>query len=285
MGDFEGTIPKGQYGGGTVQLWDRGTWAPEGDATPEEALAKGDLKFTLDGKRLHGSWVLVRMKGDKFGGKRNNWLLIKHRDSFARDGSGDAVLHKDRSVASGRAMTAIEAGTGKKPQALHAGQGISRGRDLAIGRKSRKDDEPEPAAKTRKVSSLPRFVEPQLAQLVEQPPSGAGWVHEVKFDGYRIQLRVEKGKAKLLTRKGLDWTARFSAIAKAAAKLPDCILDGEICALDHDGAPDFAALQAALSDGKIGKPDLLRLRHAVRRKRRPAPPAPFRAKGAPGQTA
>jgi bifunctional non-homologous end joining protein LigD len=104
--------------------------------------------------------------------------------------------------------------------------------------------------KTRKVAHLPKFVEPQLCHLVEHPPSGAGWVHEVKFDGYRMQLRVEDGKAKLLTRKGLDWTGKFSAIARAAARLPDCIIDGEICALDHQGAPDFAALQAALSDGK-----------------------------------
>ena len=110
--------------------------------------------------------------------------------------------------------------------------------------------EPGKAGKTR-VRSLPKFVEPQLCRLVEQPPSGAGWVHEVKFDGYRMQLRVEDGKARLLTRKGLDWTDKFAAIAKAAAKLPDCIIDGEICALDHNGAPDFAALQAALSDGKI----------------------------------
>ena len=102
----------------------------------------------------------------------------------------------------------------------------------------------------KSADALPRFVEPQLCRLVEQPPSGAGWVHEVKFDGYRMQLRVEDGKARLFTRKGLDWTGKFAAIAKAAAKLPDCIIDGEICALDHNGAPDFAALQAALSDGK-----------------------------------
>jgi bifunctional non-homologous end joining protein LigD len=102
----------------------------------------------------------------------------------------------------------------------------------------------------KKIAKLPRFVEPQLARLVEKPPSGAGWVHEVKFDGYRAQLHVEKRKARLLTRKGLDWTAKFSAIARAAENLPDCILDGEVCALDHHGAPDFAALQAALSDGK-----------------------------------
>src|ERR1700750_822809 len=113
-GDFEGTIPKGQYGGGTVMLWDRGFWAPEGDANA--MLKKGDLKFALDGEKLHGSWVLVRMRGDKFGGKRTNWLLIKHKDKFAKDGSGEAILGKDHSVASGRAMAAIEKGTGKTPK-------------------------------------------------------------------------------------------------------------------------------------------------------------------------
>ena len=113
-GDFEGTIPKGQYGGGTVMLWDRGFWEPDGDAA--RMLAKGDLKFTLDGKKLHGGWVLVRMRRDRFKGKRNNWLLIKHHDKYARDGHGDAILAKDRSVASGRSMGAIEKGTGKSPR-------------------------------------------------------------------------------------------------------------------------------------------------------------------------
>jgi DNA ligase D-like protein (predicted 3'-phosphoesterase) len=111
-GDFEGTIPKGQYGGGTVQLWDRGYWEPEGDRTPDEAFASGDLKFVLDGKRLHGSWVLVRMKWDRSGGKRTNWLLIKHRDEFAQDGNGEAILAEDRSIASGRPMATIAAGKG-----------------------------------------------------------------------------------------------------------------------------------------------------------------------------
>ena len=254
-GDFEGTIPKGQYGGGTVMLWDRGTWAPEGDAA--RMLAKGDLKFILDGDKLHGGWVLVRMKGDKFGGKRNNWLLIKHHDKFARDGDGEAILKKDHSVASGRAMPEIEAGTGEKPRPFMRAKAFKA--DAVWNSKSREErdeDEPEPmvkekpVAKAKKVSKLPRFIEPQLTQLVDQPPSGAGWVHEVKFDGYRMQLHVEDGKARVFTRKGLDWTTRFSAIAKAAAKLLDCILDGEVCALDHNGAPDFAALQAALSDGK-----------------------------------
>src|SRR3981189_3036837 len=94
-GDFEGTIPEGQYGGGTVQLWDRGYWIPEGD--PHEGLKKGDLKFTLEGERLRGSWVLVRMRGDRFGGKRTNWLLIKHRDAFAKPGDADELPQDDRS--------------------------------------------------------------------------------------------------------------------------------------------------------------------------------------------
>ena len=116
-GDFEGTIPKGQYGGGTVMIWDRGYWTPEGDAmSPQEALAAGDLKFTLDGEKLQGSWVLVRMKGDRFGGKRTNWLLIKHKDEVARPGSGEGVLEADRSVASGRSMEQIAAGKGAAPK-------------------------------------------------------------------------------------------------------------------------------------------------------------------------
>ncbi|MFO1248947.1 MAG: DNA ligase D [Alphaproteobacteria bacterium] len=252
-GDFEGTIPKGQYGGGTVMLWDRGTWEPEGD--PDKMLAKGDLKFSLDGEKLHGSWVLVKMRHDKFKSKRNNWLLIKHRDKYAKEGSGEASLEKDHSVASGRAMAAIEKGTGKKPKPFMRAQAFKA--DAVWQSKSRKAEQEEepvvkamPMAKTRKVAHLPKFVEPQLCKLVDAPPSGAGWVHEVKFDGYRMQLRVENGKTRLFTRKGLDWTDKFAAIAKAAAKLPDCIIDGEVCALDHNGAPDFAALQAALSDGK-----------------------------------
>lgn len=253
-GDFEGTIPKGQYGGGTVMLWDRGFWEPEGD--PDKMLAKGDLKFSLDGDKLHGSWVLVRMRGDRFGGKRTNWLLIKHRDKYAKDGNGEAILKKDASVASGRAMEAIAAGTGKKPKPFMRAKAFKANAVWqSKSRKDQDDEEPEPAkpkpiVKAKKISRLPAFVEPQLTRLVDQPPSGAGWVHEVKFDGYRMQLRVESGKAKMLTRKGLDWTEKFSAIAKVAAKLPDCIIDGEVCALDHNGAPDFAALQAALSDGK-----------------------------------
>jgi bifunctional non-homologous end joining protein LigD len=113
-GDFEGTIPKGQYGGGTVMVWDRGYWRPDGDV--DAMLEKGDLKFTLEGEKLLGGWVLVRMRAGRFGdGKRKNWLLIKHRDEYARDGDGDAILKKDRSVASGRDLDAIAAGRGRDP--------------------------------------------------------------------------------------------------------------------------------------------------------------------------
>ena len=248
-GDFEGTIPEGQYGGGTVQLWDRGYWIPDGD--PHLGLKRGDLKFTLAGERLSGSWVLVRMKWDRDkgrngGGKRTNWLLIKHRDGAAHEGDGDRLLKDPKSIASGRTLKEIALGTGRTPTPF-----MSRKTKVAAGAvwgaKAKKE---KPTAKTKKVSSLPRFVEPQLAKLVERAPSAQGWAHEVKFDGYRLQLRVEDGEAVLRTRKGLDWTAKFAAIAEAAAKLPDCILDGEAVALDHHGAPDFAALQAALSEGK-----------------------------------
>jgi len=127
-GDFEGTIPKGEYGGGTVLLWDRGYWFPEGDEPPEQALKSGELKFTLQGDRLHGSWVLVRMKNDRYGGngKRTNWLLIKHRDEYAREGDHDALLAEDRSVASGGRWHRSRQARGAHPNP-HVGQGRSPG--------------------------------------------------------------------------------------------------------------------------------------------------------------
>lgn len=240
-GDFEGTIPKGQYGGGTVQLWDRGTWEPEGGKTAEAALAEGDLKFTLQGKRLHGSWVLVRMKKDRTGGKRINWLLIKHRDQHAREGDDDALLAEDRSVASGRSMATIASGKGRRPKPFMQ-PGDTAAPDAVW------DSDPANPPAARVGGALPDFIPPQLCKTVSRPPSGAGWVHEIKFDGYRVQLRIAAGKVTIRTRKGLDWTGKFRMIAKQAEKLPDAILDGEIVALDAQGAPDFAALQAALSE-------------------------------------
>ncbi|MGX1743236.1 DNA ligase D [Bosea sp. NPDC055353] len=261
-GDFEGTIPKGQYGGGTVQLWDRGYWEPEGKLSPQRQLEKGDLKFTLDGKRLQGSFVLVRMKHDRDGGKRTNWLLIKHRDDQAVDSDGDAILKGDASVASGRTMKAIAAGRGRSPQPfLLAEQAVDADavwdsrQGLAAEERAGKPvrskaETARPKVRRAAAVAMPGFVPPQLCRSVERPPAGRGWVHEIKFDGYRIQARVVAGKVTLKTRKGLDWTRRFGAVAKAFKGLPDGVLDGEIVALDDQGAPDFAALQAALSEEK-----------------------------------
>ena len=277
-GDFEGTIPAGEYGGGTVQLWDRGYWTPEGALTTEQALEKGDLKFTLEGARLTGSFVLVRMKGDRFGGKKNNWLLIKHRDASARPGDADALLVADRSVASGRTMAQIAKGTGKSPKPFMLSGGAPARADAVWDSTGGRDWEDAPALKTHAatpqigptpagagasatrtkaanaagakavmVRAIPDFIEPQLSKLLQRPPDLPEWGHEVKFDGYRAQARVANGRAVIRTRKGLDWSERFAAIAKEAAALPDCLIDGEIVALDERGLPSFSALQAALS--------------------------------------
>ena len=255
-GDFEGTIPKGQYGGGTVQLWDRGF----GDAdNPERGFEKGDLKFTLHGEKLGGSWVLVRMRHDRFGGKRTNWLLIKHRDDFAREGEANDILDADQSVASGRTMDQIAAGKGRAPKPFMTARSSgkadavwhsNRG-DAADARTANKTGASRPATATaREAAAMPDFVAPQLCTSVDRPPSAEGWCHEIKFDGYRVQLRVEHADVVLKTRKGLDWTDKFPAIAKQTSALPDCLIDGEIVALDHKGNPNFSTLQAAIADGK-----------------------------------
>ncbi len=254
-GDFEGTIPAGQYGGGTVQLWDRGYWTPEGDLDPARQLAKGELKFSLEGGRLHGSWVLVRMKEDREGGKRTNWLLIKHRDAAARDAAQvDAMMAEDRSIASERDMAQIAAGKGAAPKPFMLASKTAA--DATWQSNRAQPDQPtvkpvtaRKSARPRSKTKLPEFIEPELCKLLDRPPVGDTWAHEVKFDGYRIQMRVAGGECELRTRKGLDWTHKFPEIAAAAAKLPDCIIDGEVAALDEHGSPDFAALQAALSDG------------------------------------
>jgi len=260
-GDFEGTIPKGQYGGGTVQLWDRGTWESD---DPERGFKKGDLKFTLHGDKMHGSWVLVRMRHDRNGGNRTNWLLIKHRDEFAKEGEANDILDEDQSVASGRSMEEIAAGKGKPPKPFMTAKSTrtkadavwnsNRG-DAAEARAEKKaaPKSARTAAKAvngKKVAAMPDFVAPQLCASTDRPPNGDGWCHEIKFDGYRVQLRVEDGEATLKTRKGLDWTDKFPAIAREGRALPDMLIDGEIVALDDEHTPDFSTLQAAISDGK-----------------------------------
>jgi len=248
-GDFEGTIPEGQYGGGTVMLWDRGYWAPERGFEPiGQALAKGELKFVMEGERVHGSWVLVRTKRDDH--DKAEWLLIKHQDEGAAEDAGPT--DSDRSVASGRTMTAITGGKGRAATPFMTAKGAAASAVWQTHSADKASGGEVPPAKTAKRAktavSLPEFVEPQLARALDRPPSGPGWVHEIKFDGYRMQLRTVDGRATLLTRKGLDWSARFPQIVESGARLENGIIDGEVVALNHIGAPDFAVLQAALSE-------------------------------------
>jgi len=248
-GGFEGTIPQGQYGGGTVMLWDRGTWEPQHGEDAHEGYRKGRLKFILHGERMKGGWTLVRM-GPR-GQERNsdNWLLIKERDGEARPGEGTLLVDKGmKSVASGRTM-----------------EQIADAPDRDVWHSNRAEEEkpaPKRAAKKSaaapsgiggvKRGPLPDFVPPTLATLVDRPPSGEQWLHEIKIDGYRIFARRKNGKVALLTRNALDWTGRFKPIADAIAKLPggDLALDGEVAVLDQNGGSSFAALQDALSHGK-----------------------------------
>lgn len=230
-GDFEGTIPKGQYGGGTVMLWDRGAWEPVGD--PHEGLRKGDLKFRLHGERLQGEWVLVRMKPRR-NEKRNNWLLIKHHDGYAREGDHDALLADNAvSVVSGRGMDAIA-----------AGNRVWNGKPKAEAAAARKTTSPQ-------LTEPPAFTEPELATLSDAMPQGPDWLHEIKFDGYRTLALIADGRARMMTRTGLDWTAKFQALADrlGALDVRDAILDGEIVAVDAHGATRFKLLQDALRDG------------------------------------
>jgi bifunctional non-homologous end joining protein LigD len=237
-GSFEGTIPKGQYGGGTVMLWDTGTWEPIGD--PQEGLDKGKLEFILHGKRLQGEWTLVRMKNR--GEKRNNWLLIKRSDEFARPDDQDKFLEKNiTSIVSSRRMEEIAANSNR------------------VWQSNRGEEKDKPAFKHKikkgKPKILPPFRGPQLATLVDTMPPGPQWVHEIKFDGYRVLAYIQDGKARLLTRTGLDWTKRFHPLDKFLAKLPSqtAIVDGEVVALDKEGASSFKSLQKILSGDEKGQ--------------------------------
>jgi bifunctional non-homologous end joining protein LigD len=234
-GDFEGTIPKGEYGGGTVIVWDRGSWRPQGDA--HAGLAKGHLEFELFGDKLHGRWHLVRLP-PKPRDKHENWLLIKGADDSARpEKEMDILVEQPNSAKTGRAIADV---AGETP-----------------GWSSKSGKLPGPADPSTlagaKKAKLPSFVEPALASLATTPPSGERWIHEIKFDGYRLQARVEDGKVTLLTRSGLDWTQRFGAPVKgalAALPLRSALLDGELVVENAAGASDFSALQADLSEDR-----------------------------------
>ncbi len=229
-GGFEGVIPQGQYGGGTVMMWDEGTWEPLGD--PVKELKKGSLHFKLHGKRLHGEWTLVRMKDRPKDKGRHNWLLIKRTDQYAKPGEGETFLQKHAtSVVTHRAMEKIARDADRTWQ--------SKPREAA-------------AAKSAKagVKKLPAFIEPQLATLTDALPQGEDWLHEVKFDGYRVLAYIEDGKARMLTRNGLDWTGKFGDLPAMLARLPvrNAILDGELVSLNEDHVSNFADLKNALSD-------------------------------------
>ncbi len=243
-GGFEGVIPAGEYGAGPVIIWDRGTWQPEGD--PAKADAKGHLNFTMQGEKMRGAWSLVRIGGGRYGARdrssKQNWLLIKRSDDAARKGKGDLlVARKPNSVESGRSLEDIRAGKGKI-RTWHSNRAKNGG-----AAKSK----PKRRRSAGNAATMPGFIPPALATRVAKPPAGADWLHEVKFDGYRIQVRIDDGEIKYLTRTGLDWTDRFRAFTPAFAKLDvaNAIVDGEIVALDRDGVSDFSRLQEALSDG------------------------------------
>lgn len=249
-GDFEGTIPKGEYGGGTVIVWDRGEWSPIGDA--HKGYAKGHLDFELHGEKLGGHWHLVRMH-KRPGEKRENWLLIKGEDEAARgEGDPDILEERPESVKTGRVINEV---AGEEP-GWSSKTGKIEKKARAPTRKAAPKSAEIPATpplKGAKAGPLPDFVEPALATLQAKPPVGERWVHEIKFDGYRLQARVEAGRVKLLTRGGLDWTKKFGkAVPEALAALPvgKALIDGELVVENAAGASDFSALQADLSEGR-----------------------------------
>jgi bifunctional non-homologous end joining protein LigD len=231
-GGFEGVIPKGEYGGGPVMIWDRGTWEPIGD--PDEGLAKGDLKFRLHGDRLNGDFVLVRMKPRKGEGKRENWLLIKKRDDYAGEGN-EPTEQFETSAKSGRSMDQILTGE----SAVWSSKGSKKKPDAKAIRWHGK----QPPKSRRAVA--PEFVEPELATLGTEVPVGPNWLHEVKFDGYRIMGRKVGDEITLFSRSGLDWTVRFPSIVPALKTLRfrDALLDGEIAFVLPSGVTDFKSLQ------------------------------------------
>jgi len=230
-GGFEGTIPEGQYGGGTVMLWDEGTWEPVGD--PHAGLADGDLKFRLHGKRMRGEWVLVHMRGRDSKtrhGKRENWLLIKHRDAYASEGDGLTDTFTT-SVETGRDLAGIA--RGNKPR--------------------RKAAAAAPATRVwsgGKAQVLPEFRPPELATLVNEIPPGRAWLFEMKYDGYRALAAIAGDQVRLFTRNANDWTAKFRPLVEPLSGLTSgtALLDGEIVAF-KDGRTDFSTLKAALSAG------------------------------------
>jgi bifunctional non-homologous end joining protein LigD len=268
-GGFEGIIPKGQYGGGTVMVWDQGTWRPQpGFEDVTAALHDGELKFELDGTKMKGKWVLVRMStkpGSRWGSSsKPNWLLIKEHDEFERDPKDKAITdEKPNSAVTGRSLEQIataEDHVWNSKETAKPGQAWYRQSSKLNSSKLKAQQKPVSKTPTNSTAatlaklpkeSQPAFIAPQLALEATSPPTGADWLYELKLDGYRIQARKAGSKVKLLTRKGLDWTHRMPAVAEAVARLPakNITLDGEVVVLGPDGNSSFAELQASFQEG------------------------------------
>ncbi len=263
-GGFEGIIPAGQYGGGTVMLWDQGTWEPqEGHTDVDAGLREGNLKFILDGTKMHGKWALIRMGGKAATERKPNWLLIKEHDEFERPSTDPAVTDKEpNSVVTKRSLEQI---AGSED---HVWNSKDTAKGKAWYRQDKKTAAPKaPAQKTASepvkrlnfepitrhltAEAQPSFIKPELAQEAETAPEGAGWLHELKLDGYRIQARKDGEQVQMLTRSGLDWTGRIPSVADAVRILPveKCTLDGEVVVVSENGTTNFADLQAAFQDG------------------------------------
>ncbi|MXO70249.1 DNA ligase D [Alteraurantiacibacter buctensis] len=245
--EFEGVIPKGEYGGGSVMLWDRGTWAPvEGKSWHD--IDKGHLHFTLDGERMKGEWILIRLK-PRGNEKRENWLLRKVDDEHARP--GDPLVEKAlSSVLTGRSMAEIAADE-QGSFSLAGRKGADFAAQMQKAASHNKGAVKGRPAKPGKPAPLPKFRAPQLATLVDAVPDGNGWMHEIKFDGYRALVACKGDKVRVYTRNGLDWSDKFVPLVRhlAALDLPPCLIDGEIVAYDARGNPDFSSLQNVLKRG------------------------------------
>lgn len=267
-GGFEGSIPKGQYGGGTVMIWDTGTWEPVVDI--DEGLSKGNLKFNLNGTKMHGQWALVRMKGDRFGRSdgKPNWLLIKDRDQYSRGPEDPAVVEESpNSAITGRSIDEIAGDddhtwNSNRPEKTKLPPNRSRLtalKERLAGRQAATTERPAPDRESvlhdTPHEKMPGFLAPELASAADHPPEGDQWLHELKLDGYRIQVHIDghgsSRRVRLFTRRGLDWTRRMPAIAEAAAEVPvrSAILDGEVVVLTPEGNTSFAMLQAAFDEG------------------------------------
>jgi bifunctional non-homologous end joining protein LigD len=256
-GSFEGNIPKGEYGGGSVIVWDQGTWRPEGD--PQFGLSKGHLRFELSGHRLGGLWDLVRIR-KKPGDRQQPWLLIKVADAHARSESDPDILEETTSVVTGRTIEDVAAGlAGEKlarkpkpsPKPKTQAPAPTKAAPKKPARKAPIELDPvDPSGVAGAVEApLPSFIEPALASACARPPAGKDWLHEIKLDGYRLQARLDRGRVQLRTRNGLDWTSKFQVLTKDLALLPvkTAIIDGEVVVEDRNGVSSFIELKLELS--------------------------------------